>query len=211
MARDMTIQAPTLTAPEWTNTVLGPEHLLPSGVMLDPAQFVAPDAVRLTVGSAGAAASATSIPLDAPIPTGLSIPNGTPIDFGGARQAILTAPAAAGESALTVRALGVAIPAGATATYAGLQPRRVRGSTIIGRTYAERDAGTPFGPIADGDEEVYVVAFDLPDVTRVAWATVAMPWAGVTLKENHMYQWPSLTAAQRLLVRTRFNCQLAEA
>lgn len=72
--------------------------------------------VVATVGVAGAAQGATSVPvaaLSGPIPTG------TVLDFGGAKFAVLTANAAAGATALAVRALPTALVSGDAATFKG--------------------------------------------------------------------------------------------
>lgn len=72
-------------------------------------------AVVATVGAAGAAIGATSVPVAAL--TG-AIPSGTTLDFGGAKFARLTAAAASGATTLTVAALPTALVSGDTATYA---------------------------------------------------------------------------------------------
>jgi hypothetical protein len=54
-----------LTSPAWAGDFLNREHLVPGGARLDQAQFYAPDSVVATVGVAGAAQNATSIPVAA--------------------------------------------------------------------------------------------------------------------------------------------------
>ncbi len=59
--------------------------------------------------------------------------------------------------------------------------RFVESGTVVGRTYAERDAGTGFGPVAlDGsnnitDNEVYLLLHDVYDVDEDASATFYRP------------------------------------
>ena len=74
------------------------------------------DPVIVTVGAAGALATATSIPVAA-----LSgpIPSGTVLDFGTNKFARLTADAVATDTALTVAALPTALVSTNTATYKG--------------------------------------------------------------------------------------------
>jgi hypothetical protein len=52
-------------------------------------------------------------------------------------------------------------PAGFTADSKGRKP--IASGTLLGRTYAERDAKTGFGPAAATDDEIYLLAFDVTD------------------------------------------------
>ncbi|MFN2511992.1 MAG: hypothetical protein ABR568_11180 [Pyrinomonadaceae bacterium] len=63
----------------------------------------------ITVGAAGAAAGATTVPVGA---LTQAIPSGTVLDFGGGKTARLTASAAVGATSLTVSALTTALVAG---------------------------------------------------------------------------------------------------
>lgn len=159
----VTVNTNQLAAPVWAGDYFNREHLVPGGAQVDPAQFVATDAVTVVVGAAGALADATSIPVDA-----LSgpIPSGTVLDFGGKKLAVLTAAAAAGATALTVRAIPTAVVDNDTAVYAGVGRKVIPTGTPVGRTFAERAAGTAFGPAINTDDEIYLVAFDVPDADR---------------------------------------------
>jgi hypothetical protein len=42
-------------------------------------------------------------------------------------------------------------------------PSGATNGTLVGRTYAEAAAGTPFGVAADADEQVYLIANDVPN------------------------------------------------
>lgn len=75
------------------------------------------DAITVTVAVAGAAIGATSIPLTGAIAT--DIPAYTILSFGGGKFATLSADATAGDSSLTVDALGAALSSGDTATWTG--------------------------------------------------------------------------------------------
>jgi hypothetical protein len=89
-------------------------------------------AVTVVVGVAGAAQNATSVPVAA---LSAAIPNGTTLDFGGAKFARLTAAAAAGATALTVAALVTALVSGDTATYAGTPGagnKVLKSGTVVG-------------------------------------------------------------------------------
>lgn len=155
----------TRTAGAWVQDELGREHVLEEGGRLDPAQFPRLGTVVVTTPG-GAAAAATSIGVSA-----LSgpIPSGTVLDFTGAGEfARLSAPAVQGATTLTVEALDAAIEAGDSATYvpAGNPRRFVPSGTLVGRSFAERDAGTPFGPAVAGDGERYLIVHDVFDADK---------------------------------------------
>jgi hypothetical protein len=149
----------TLTSPRWAGETS--EHLLPGGAKLLASAFAREDAVVVTLdGSADV--GATSLTVDA---LSGAIPSGTLLHFGSGEFARLTAAAAADDTDLTVEAIPVALEDGDSATYAGTETYAVRSGTLVGRTFAERAAGTAFGPHAENDDEVYLVFYDVLDVT----------------------------------------------
>lgn len=195
----------------WTENIRQPwmgdyairEHLVPGGARLDPSQFLKTDAVVVTVGGGGAAGGATSVPV-----TALSgaIPNGTILDFtGSGKFAKLTAAAAAGATTLTVEALPQALVAADTATYPGssLTMATVPAGSLIGRTIAERDAGTGYGPAASGDDEIFLTAFDVTDVS--VNPDVDLYRHESIVKENFLPP-VSRNATNLPLVRARYTC-----
>ncbi len=206
MARIETI--PTYAGPApfapaaWVGDYLDREHLIPGGARLDPTQFTDAEAVRATVGAAGAALGATSVPVTAL--TG-PIPNGTLLDFGGAKFARTTALAAAGAVALAVSALPTALIAGDAATYSPRGARKnVPPGTLVGRTIAERDTDAPFGPAADADDEVYLLAFDVTDAANNADCELYRP--GSLVKENFLGTFATLSPALKTKVRATYQC-----
>lgn len=192
--------APQVTSPAWAGDFLGPEHLVPAGVKLDVAQFYAPDSVRVVVGAAGAAANATSVPVDA-----LSgpIPSGTVLDFGAKKFARLTAAAVAGATSLTVSALATALVDDDAARFMGTKLKSVEGGTVIGRTYAERDTETAFGPAEAADDEIYLVAFAVPNLAENNDAVLYRHKSIV--RENRLPEWTTLSANAGLLAKVRAN------
>lgn len=191
--------------PAWAGDYLSREHLLPGGARLDPTQFIAPDAAVVTVGVAGAAGAATSVPVAAlanPIPTG------TVLSFGTNKFARLTSAAAAGATSLTVAAIPTALVSGDTATYAGVAKRSIASGTVLGRTYSERDAGTAFGPAADSDDEVYIVAFPIDDALLNPDVDFVRP-GGMVIKENLLPGTLSATVLGKL--RAAYVCVRGKA
>lgn len=197
----------TLTGAAWAGDYLNREHLMPGGAKVDAAQFNTTDGVTVTVGAAGAAQGATSVPVDA---LSGAIPNGTTLDFGGAKFARLTAAAAAGATSLSVAALPTALVSGDTATYAGTTGIvRIVSGTAIGRTYTERDAGTAFGPAADADDEIYLVAFDVTDAS--VNADVELYRYGSIVKETFVPNWSSLPSTVKSFIRSHYHCTTGAA
>jgi hypothetical protein len=195
----ITRNANELTSPRWAGDFISPERLVPGGARLDPAQFHGQDAVSAVVGAAGALAGATSVPVAAL--TG-PIPNGTVLDFGGAKFAVLTAAAAAGAVALTVRALPTALVSGDTALYEGTQLNTVVSGTLIGRTITERDANTGYGPAADADDEIFLVAFDVVDVSNNPDVELYRP--GSMVYENFLPVFSALSSALKAKIRSLY-------
>lgn len=75
--------------------------------------------------------------------------------------------------------------------------------TLVGRTYAEQVAGTGFGPAADTDDEMYLVAFDVEDALDLA--DVELYRHGSMVKEDLLPQWGDpLSAAQIAYIRANY-------
>lgn len=201
----VTQQTNQLTGPAWAGDFLNREHLMPGGAKVDAAQFLTTTGTRVTL-TAGAALGATSIAvtaLAAPIPTG------TTLRFGASKFAYTTAAVAAGATSITVEALVTALVAGDTATYAGSGLVSIPSGTAIGRTYAERDAGNHFGPAADTDDEIYLVAFDVSDATRNN--NVELYRHESVVKENFLPGWSTMVTALKTALRARYQCTMGAA
>ncbi len=183
-------QTNTSTSAGWAGDFLNREHMIPGGAKLDPAQFTDTDAATVVVGAAGALAAATTVPVAAlsdPIPTG------TVLSFGTNKFARLTAAAAAGATSLTVAALPTALVSGDTATYAGVGTTvTVPSGTVVGRTLAERNAGTAFGPAGAADDEVYIICYDL--YNAVINADIELYRPNSIVKENFLPEIATLAA-----------------
>ncbi|MGL4622346.1 MAG: hypothetical protein ACRCZS_25350, partial [Chroococcidiopsis sp.] len=151
------------TLPQWSGT---PQHqpkvLLPGGGHLNASAFTASSsAAPITVAAAGAAAGSTTIPLQSAIAS--SIPSGKILDFTGAGKfAKLTLAAIEGSTSLTVEALPQALVSGDMTYYSTGDYLYIQSGTLVGRTYAERDAGIGYGPADTAtDEEVFLLFFDV--------------------------------------------------
>lgn len=203
MSRSMAVSPNTLTAAPWAGDSLGRDYLVPGGAKIDASQFHATDAVQVVVGAAGAAADAVAVPVGAL--TG-PIPSGAVLDFGGKKFARLTAAAAASAVSLTVAALGTALVEDDSAFYSGVGKKSIRSGTVVGRTIAERDAGTALGVAGDADDEYFIVAFDVTDASDINDVELARPFAGLTVRENFLPDIDDLSAAVKTALRARYVC-----
>lgn len=207
------------TAPLWMGT---PQHqpkvLLPGGGYVNPAGFAYEDAVVVTVGAAGAAIDATTVPVAFSHPTpGMSLrddlilPVGTVLDFGGDKFATLTAAANPNTaSSITVRALVTALVEDDAATYAGgsLSRKFIASGTLLGRTYAERDAGTGYGPATvASDDQIYLLAAPITDALEEPYCDLYMH--GNVVYENQLPGWSSLGATTKAKIRELYTCVIA--
>lgn len=190
-------------APVWLHDGAGNENLLPGPIKLDAAAFALVAGVTVTL-TAAAAANATALTV-----TALSgpIPSGTVLYAGAEKYATTTADAIAGATSISVQPLVTAWASGDVARYLGdLTARKlVRAGTPVGRTFAERASKAPFGPAADTDDEVYLLAFDVEDAAKNS-AGVAVRPARI-IYENFVPGWNSFSAALKAKLRTVYQTQ----
>lgn len=165
--------------------------------------FILNDTFTVTV--TGAPVGAVAIPVNA---LAALIPPNTVLNFGlPGVQATTEAGAAAGAVSIVVLPLDREVPNGSTYLVPGSNTHKnVPSGTVIGRTFAERDAATAFGPVADGDDEVFIVAFDVVNLDRINDAAVVRANAGVVVKENFLPGFGGLTATQKGYVRAKYIC-----
>lgn len=217
--RDMTFRGPYLRTGTWMGDVGHPEALLPAGMKLDEAQFNAPDAVKVVIAAAGAAAAAVSIPVDA-LPTPLSwdgsstiIPNGTVLHFGTNKFAVVNdADIQPGDTSIAVLAIPTALVDNDTATYKGQLRKSLPSGYPVGRTIAERDLNTAYGPAESTDDEIFLLAYDVEDLKIVNDGVAYRP--NHVVYENFLPGWstdPIWTSGLKDAIRAKYLCQLAEA
>lgn len=212
----VTFSSETFLFPGWAAEELRPDRLI-SGGRLTAAAFPFLNQVQVTVGSAGAAIAATTIPIAAltlsnPLSklTGNIIPVGTTLDFGGSKFATLTAAAAVGATSLTVRALVTAVVNNDTATYIGGEMRKpVAGGIFVGRTIAERAANTGFGvpDVSTPDDELFLTAFAVTDA--LINPDIVMLRHRTKIYEDLLPGWSGLAAPVKAAIRSRYDCLLS--
>lgn len=189
------------TPPKWNGDFFDQDSIMPFGIKLDPAQFNAVDAVKVTV-TANRAVDAIDLPV-----TALSgpIPAGTVIDMGGKKFARLTAPAVKNAVILAVAALATALVTNDTGTYGGVGKKQTPSGILVGRTVAERDAGADWGP-ADvaGDDEIYLTIRDNSDLLMDATNEVYRH--NKVVKENYLPGFAAYTGGQKTKLRALYSC-----
>lgn len=161
-----------------------------------------------TLTTTGAPAGAVALPV---LALSGALPAGTQLNFGGTGQvAYANNGAAAAATSVVVAPLMQDIPNGASFTLQARNKKSLPSGIVIGRTLAERNAGTAFGPVADNDDEVFILAFPVRDLDKVNDGVPVRPYAGVVIKENYLPGFANLTANQIAAVRARYVCTLGD-
>lgn len=202
MARIVSESRP-IGQPRWLGEPYDPYLTsMPGGAMVVASQFPETDGeYKLTFGAAAAAATSVTATVS---PSTLRVEPGVYLATGN-KVINVTAPAepnAAGQVTLTVSALAAAVVANDVAWYKGT--RAIESGTLIGRTQAERDAGTAFGPWAVGDTDSYLVLFTNPDPVDSPNIELVRP--GVIVKENFLPNWATIGAQAQAEIRSRYRC-----
>jgi hypothetical protein len=193
---------PVLGSPRWAGDYRDRDHLVPGGARIDQSKFTNATGitVTLTANAAAAAVALVVAALSGPIPAG------TLLDFGSNKFARTTADALAGAVGLTVAAIPTAMVIGDTTTWSRAGLKRYPAGTILGRTRAERDAGTGFDLAADTDEEIYLAAFDfdvdIGDVELYRYNSVVY--------ENFLPTFAAASATIKAFLRDKYVCSIGQ-
>lgn len=193
-----------ITTPRWAADFGSRDHLEPWPAKLDAAQFTDQGGVQVAL-TGNAAQNATSIAVTAlafPISSSTTIisagnvliPAGTNLYFNATGKfARTTVDAKVGDTSIAVQALPTALVTGDAATYSAFNLESLPSGWFVGRTFAERDAGTSFGPATVTDDELFLIAFDKPNLKVDNDAVMYRHNSRV--KENYLPQWTTLSTA----------------
>lgn len=168
--------------------------------------FVVGDTFTVTV--AGVPAGATAIPVSA---LSGALPAGTVLNFGNPGQiAVLPNGAAQGATSLVTLPLDQGITNAASYTVQAQTFKSLPSGIAVGRTYTERDANAPFGPAADADDEIFLLAFPVHNLDRINDGVPVRAYAGVVIKENYLPGWSSYSTAIKSALRARYIMTLGD-
>ncbi len=144
--------------PAWMAEPLGHNTLIPGGARVDTSTFSGLVLQTATVDGAHAA-GVTSIAID-PAFDGEKMLAGTFMEFAAVPGTFvrLSDTVVNGDVALPVFDTPAALADNDVLNHV-LDPKIIQAGSIVGRTFAQRDANTPFHLALDTDEEFYIVAF----------------------------------------------------
>lgn len=208
------------TAPAWMADWAGREHLALFPAKLDPAQFQDVSGIKVAA-TANAIVGATSIAVTAldfsslPNTTTISktgnvlIPKGTTLNFTGNKLAVTTADVLWGATSIPVVALLAQINTGDVAYYNKYGGIFVPSGTLVGRTYTERDANTPFGAgdYTTPDDELMLTAFDVPDL--LLDNNVELYRIGERIYENYLPDYANFAGGKLTKIRALYQSSKA--
>lgn len=201
---DVTVSKEMRNLESWRGDYSDRNHAVPGPFRLDPTQFVDSMAMRVTVGSGGAAANATTVPVT--ITGEKTIPVGTVLRFSATQYARTTAAATSATTSLAVEALPEALAADDEAIYNTRTVVHVPSGTVVGRTLAEANNGDGFGPAAASDDEIYLLLFDVGDALSNPDCEMCRPNSQV--RTNFLPNWGDVPSAVQAIVRQRYLCTI---
>lgn len=198
----VTVNDSSVSAGDVGITVVALPGPIPGGTRLNFSGGTNAQVVEVNGDHAAGATTLVVLPLDGTVAN-----SATALFPGGTKMARLTANAAAGATTLTVDELQFALATSDAATYtgAGVLGERVPAGTYVGRTFAERESGTAFGPVASGDEERYLIAFDVLDLTDNVTATAVRH--NSVIKENFLPGYGTMTSTIKGYLRADYSTQ----
>lgn len=207
--------------PAWAGDFLDRNHLVPAGARLNTAVgFPRSDQVVLNLDATSQ--PQTTVALENPaaktgkVTGDIIIPSGARLRVGAGHYLQLTAEVAVGDTDITVESTLLDTTTAQDATYDGVALLVIPSGILIGRTYAQNQAGTPFELADDSDDIMYLIAFpiqvDLPmnfggDVEQ----DVALYRHGSVVKTNFLPDFGGLSAAQTTFLREHYATQLGAA
>lgn len=198
--------------PGFIGDFLSREHVLPGGIKLDAAAFSNANSINAVVGSAGAAAAATSIPVTA---LAGPIPSGTVLNFGPAPDVVVTvgsAGAATDATTIPVDALTGPIPSGVTLAFGSKKFATLTAAAAEGAT-SLTVAAIPTA-VVDNDAATYVSTTDRTatlTANAIAGATsLTVSALAVKLVSTDTASYASTTIGKRVAAGTLVGATNAE-
>lgn len=191
--------------PEFAAEQLSPDKLLPGGSKLVASQFPREDAVTATLAAGAVTAGTRTLTFATPLTN--KIPAGTILNFGSGKFVTFPTEVAKGATSAAGTTVAADLAGGESATFPGSGPITVDAGTLVGRTFAERDADVGYGqPDVDSspDSQLYLTAFAVMDATINADVTLIRH--GTLIYENKLPGWSNLSNDARARIRERYQC-----
>jgi hypothetical protein len=163
MGRTTTRNGPWGSAPECFGDPVNANTVVSGGARVDSSQFPRADRVAVAVGAAAAKGDrqVTVTALAGPIPAGRLI------YLTGGKVIRLALAAGTGAVLLHTQPIEAALVGTETGEYTGSGRIEIPKGTPLGRTIAERNAGTGFGPAVAADDEVFLLARMIIDAADI--------------------------------------------
>ncbi|NMG11135.1 hypothetical protein [Brasilonema sp. UFV-L1] len=185
----------------WVGESLNYNTLMPHGALINPIGIEAIDKATLEVKTA-IAANDKKIELKNKINNGAGIPSGMTLTFG-ATSVITSRWASSDATTLEIFPSPGVIAADTSYNYPGYGARPLYSGWAVGRTFAERDAGTPFTLAADTDDEIYLIAFDVPDALRNQ--EIVLVRHQTRVKENRLPKFSTYSSGLQTKLRAAYQ------
>ena len=101
----------------------------------------------------------------------------------------------------------VLVPGGGHVDANAFPPGVIQSGILVGRTYAERDAGIGYGP-ADvaTDEEIHLLFFDIHDPLNENECELYQSRSGNVVYVNFIPNWATLPTATKTWIYNNYTC-----
>lgn len=209
------------TTPPWMGTPQVNDGVLqPGGATVNPSAFNGQFALTIAAG----AVANDAVVLSVTCPETKLVKKGTILEFAStdgltvAAEVIVTADHTVGPVASNLPVTGIGTtnkPAAAMVVTVPAQAGRhpVVDGILIGRTYAERDAGLGYRPVTATNlaslEQFFLLAFPLPDVQESNYAELYMH--GHVVYEDKLPGFADLHSTVKAKIRDLYTCILLGA
>lgn len=202
--RGATFNGNQIGTPAWAGDFVGGrDAVMATPGRISLAAFIGLATVAVQINGA-VLAGVTTIVVDA---IAAPIPVGSVIAFPVVGTSVVTtARAETGATTIYIKPLPANLADNSVGTYVKTGGVFIPSGTAVGRTIAERDANAEWGPAADADDEVRLLAFDVIDATQLADCELYRP--GRMVKENFLPNIGTLSATVKTKLRATYVCTI---
>ena len=203
--------------PVWAGDFFSRDHLVPAGGRLDTSTgFVRSDQVVLNLTAS--TQPQTTLTLENPaaktgkVTGDVIIPNKARLRIGPGHYLQLTAEVKVGDTTIAVESTLINTTLTEDATYDGVALLVIPSGTLIGRTFAEDTALTPFGSADDADDIMYLIPFPIQVEHPAGFGfqdivDTALYRHNSVVKENQVPDFATLSATKVTYIRANYTTQ----